>query len=134
VTLSQLRSELSRLETDLTTQVKRVEKVASKPPPRPPIVITPPPPAPVKPELPIEGLAIGALSIAGLAGAAGFGLGQWWAKRPAPAGAERAARAEAEKGTAAEARPWSQIHQRLDAAQQRLSLARSRIRRLERGA
>jgi hypothetical protein len=119
VTLPQLRTELGRLETGLGARVQRVEKAVSRPAAPPRVVVAPPaapPTPPTRNTLPVAP----ALWVALLSGVLGFALGQRWGGRTA-----LSRRSE-------EPRPsWAQIRQRLDATQQRLSLARARIRRLE---
>lgn len=137
VTLPQLRSELSRLETGLGAHVQRIEKAAVRPAPRPLVVAAPPAPAVPPAGLPLGPLVMAAGLAAAAAGALGFGLGRWSARRYPVPGATSAVGepAQAEPGEHdVAARRWSRLQRQLDETQQRLSAARSRIRRLERGA
>jgi hypothetical protein len=137
VTLPQLRSELSRLETGLGAHVQRIEQAAVRPAQRPVVIAAPVAPIAPPPELPLGPLIMAAAIGAAAAGAVGFGLGRWSAQRYPVAGAAAAAdeqaRGESGEGDVS-ARRWSRLYEQLDETQQRLSAARSRIRRLDRGA
>jgi hypothetical protein len=133
ITLPQLRTELTRLESGLGARVQRIEKVVARPP-RPAPVVTPPPaprmPAPQPDTLPLSA----ALLLAAITGIVGFALGQLWGERATRAASatrpEEQIAGEWENGR--NCRPWAQIGERLDATQQRLQAARARMRQLER--
>jgi hypothetical protein len=135
VTLPQLRSELSRLESGLGAHVQRIEKAAVRPAPRPVVVTAPAAPIP-PPRLPLGPLILAAMMGAAAVGVLGFGLGRWSTRRypvpPAASAADEPAPGEMREEEVP-ARRWSRLYGQLDETQQRLAAARSRLGRLERG-
>src|SRR5947199_127118 len=86
VSLPQLRTELTRLETGLGAHVQRIEQKVSHPAVPRPVVIAAPAARPVEraPGLPAGPAAAGAVGLSLLAGGIGFMAGRW-AGRPARA-------------------------------------------------
>jgi hypothetical protein len=139
VTLPQLRTELTRLENGLGTRVQQMERAVARPPVVRPVVIQAPP-APTRPEptVPVAAAAASAMALAAAAGAVGFVLGRRHALRSGGASAAKpSVEHPGNEGTRHRRRAapsWSQLRQRLDETQQRLSAARTRLGRLERRA
>jgi hypothetical protein len=134
-TLPQVRAELSRLESGLGARLQRIEKVASRPP-RPTVVVAPPsPPAPA-PEFPLVPAAVGAMVFSLGTGVLGFVLGQAWARRRTSLPCGVSPEEETDPGRrwqGARAKPyWSQLHERLEHTERRLSTARARLHQIER--